>query len=1337
MNSVCALCQRPLPAGHAGGNCPACLFGSALSEETVAVPGGGPSEEVPGELGDYEILGEVGRGGTGVVYRARQRRLNRVVALKTLNSSALNNRDAFARLQTEAEAVARLDHPNIVPLYEVGRQAGMHFLVLRYFEHGSLAQALKQRRFTPVEAAQFLAQAARAVHHAHSRGVLHRDLKPSNFLLDADGAPHVADFGLAKLADSDSSLTLSTSVLGTPAYMAPEQASGNAKDAGTPADIYALGAILFELLTGRPPFLGKSALEVLRLVADAEPPRPTTLVPGLDRDLEAVCLRCLEKNPSRRYASAAALADDLERWLRNEPLSVRPLAPHERALKWVQRRPLVAGLTLAVTITVMTGVVSTVWGWQRAWAERAETVRLNYVASLQLAERHLDYGESSKARALLLAQPESERGWEWGRLMARAHDRLMRTNILTTSTNRVDAWRELRLEVSADGEWLAVTDREASEVRSATTGALLWKSPSTDDPVLQICFAPSGRQFLTVHRGPRLRFWSLPEGWEERTLTLETEPMAPGQDPVQVALHPDGQRFVTWSGAPAMQLRRLDTGTVEREFQPADPSVGWNGAAWFSPDGGRLLRKTAQPALVVWNTETGERLGLCPPPGNPLQSVVANPEGTHYATVDRKGVAALWRVGATAPEFQTAPDPPTADGRAIRAALPAPEHHRLVTVRDLGSVKFWDTGSGALVGQSDVPVFGWVLTPGGPLVTGGERGRFHVWDWTTGHSVRALANDGLIRSQFAVDRQARTLVAVGAAVTDQRFALAWPLAGDGPRVAPPEAVFRATFSPDGRRVATAHLDGQVAIWDAVTGERQKVLRGHFRWASAVAWGGAATTLFSSSADHTIRQWNPDTGELIRTLTLDAPVWSLATDRAGDLIAASVQSGSVVVYDTASGRLRYSWKLTPQFAAWAVRISPDGRWLAAFQASSQGGVWDLQSGRQVLNFDMSVGTPRVSTITGAFSPDGRTLATCSIAGELSLWETGTWRILARTPGGAAPADLCFSADGQRLFLTVMGDPSAGSDFNAVDVHDGTTGRRLARLSVTKGWSPSITMSGDGARLLRPVVDYGLRPRGFEVWPAFPWNDAAYAGEPGATIEERLESWAHRQLLRQRSRPGSQPAIPDAEPWVEPRSNWDPRSAETPASCLDLTSHYNGHLDRCAFANDEWIHELQNLGRLPRGVVRLDGVTWDVRGLITTGRPEVPRAFRFWNAGPTVSGIPVHQKARTLHMLQAAWHWAPEDVWGRYRLHYADGTTADLEIRAWYDVAYWTWSGVFAPDRPARIAWEGEFVGWNPKNLKPRLYHRAYLNPFPEKEIVRLDLLGGDSSAVPFVVAITLD
>ena len=336
--------------------------GIADPDVTVDVAGGdgmAPSVTVR-SFGDYEILGELGRGGMGVVYRARQVSLNRPVALKMVKTGLLASDDELRRFQNEAETVALLDHPGVVPIYEVGAHDGQRYISMRLVEGGSLVSLLGRYRGDPWAVARLTAEAAEAVAHAHARGILHRDLKPANILVDAEGRPHVTDFGLAKRVEADAELTASGAILGTPAYMSPEQATGRRGAITTATDVYGLGSVLYALLTGRAPFGGDSVAETLDAVRNALPEPPRRLVAAVPRDLETICLKCLEKDPRRRYPTAQALADDLRRWIDSRPIAARRVGPAERAWLWCRRRPAIASLVAAALLALIGGTAATI-----------------------------------------------------------------------------------------------------------------------------------------------------------------------------------------------------------------------------------------------------------------------------------------------------------------------------------------------------------------------------------------------------------------------------------------------------------------------------------------------------------------------------------------------------------------------------------------------------------------------------------------------------------------------------------------------------------------------------------------------------------------------------------------------------------------------------------------------------------------------------------------------------------------------------------------------------------------------------------------------------------------
>jgi len=343
---TCQKCGATILPHESGGSCGACLLETALGP---LIEDGKGARPVLIDFGGYELLEELGRGGQGVVYRARQKSLNRIVALKVIGLGHWAATAHVKRFRKEAEAAARLEHPGIVPIYEVGERDGSCFFSMKFVEGGQLDAFIKREPMSPRQAVELLAKIARTVQFAHERGILHRDIKPGNILLDAKGEPQLTDFGLARLVEQESTVTNSFDVLGTPSYMSPEQAGGYAKELTAAADVYGLGAVFYQLLTGHPPFAGGTTYETIRLVLETDPRRPRLWNPKVDRDLEVIVFKCLEKDPQKRYPTAEALAEDLERWLSHKPIRARPASLFLRTRKWIQRNPVttVLGPSLA------------------------------------------------------------------------------------------------------------------------------------------------------------------------------------------------------------------------------------------------------------------------------------------------------------------------------------------------------------------------------------------------------------------------------------------------------------------------------------------------------------------------------------------------------------------------------------------------------------------------------------------------------------------------------------------------------------------------------------------------------------------------------------------------------------------------------------------------------------------------------------------------------------------------------------------------------------------------------------------------------------------------------
>src|SRR5438094_2113887 len=373
----CRKCGAAIPPDSPQQSCGACLLETGLGpadperETNVNLA----SSSMLMDFGDYELLEQIGRGGQGVVFRARQKSLNRTVALKVISLGQWASKTHLKRFRLEAEAAARLEHPGIVPIHGVGERDGQCYFSMKFIEGGQLDEVVKQTPMSIRHAVELITKVARTVHYAHQHGILHRTLKPGNILLDQKGEPHLTDFGLARLVESESSVTHTLEVLGTPSYMAPEQAVGNNAAISSVTDVYGLGAVLYQLLTGHPPFAGGTIYETIKLLLDTEPRQPCLLNPKIDRDLSTICLKCLEKDPKRRYLSALALAEDLEHWLKHEPIEAKRSGFVTHAHKWVQRNPAIAALVASLVALAAT-IGWTIW---KSGLFRSATVMCNGV----------------------------------------------------------------------------------------------------------------------------------------------------------------------------------------------------------------------------------------------------------------------------------------------------------------------------------------------------------------------------------------------------------------------------------------------------------------------------------------------------------------------------------------------------------------------------------------------------------------------------------------------------------------------------------------------------------------------------------------------------------------------------------------------------------------------------------------------------------------------------------------------------------------------------------------------------------------------------------------------
>ncbi len=580
-------------------------------------------------FGDYEIAGEVARGGMGVVFRARQLSLNRTVALKMILAGQLANETEVQRFRAEAEAAAGLDHPGIVPVYEVGQHEGHHYFSMGFVEGESLADRLAGGPLTARDSGTLLVQVAEAIEFAHRRGVIHRDIKPANILIDRSGQPRVTDFGLARKVQGDSGLTASGQIMGTPSFMAPEQARGERGGVGPPADVYSLGATLYCMVTGRPPFQAATAIETVLMVISEEPVPPRRLNASVPRDLETIALKCLRKDPGRRYASAGALALDLRRYLRGEPIVARPVGAIERAVKWVKRRPVVSGLIGLSTAALASLIVGGIWfDWRvrsgnRALAssnrelgntnrrlaasldetrlQRERAMRNLYGADMDRATRAIDAGFTSRATELLAGYESPEpglpdlRGFEWFYLKSRCSGR-MRSIAAGGPVACMALSRDGRLVAAALGS--NMPDKTMTlHIWEIASGRVLQTLEGHRGAISRIAFAPDASRVASAGRDGTVRVWDTKSG--QATLVFRGHEGTLGG----VAFHPDGRRIGSCGGETGplafasggqVKLWNCESG---QELVKFEGHKGFVSLVAFSPEGAHLATGSIESSL--------------------------------------------------------------------------------------------------------------------------------------------------------------------------------------------------------------------------------------------------------------------------------------------------------------------------------------------------------------------------------------------------------------------------------------------------------------------------------------------------------------------------------------------------------------------------------------------------------------------------------------------------------------------------------------------------------------------------------------------------------------------
>ncbi len=971
---------------------------------------------IPAQLAGYTLIRELGRGGMGVVYLARQAGLNRLVCVKVLLSGPWAGESEVLRFLREAEAAASLRHPNIVGIHELGQADGRHFFAMEYVEGRVLADLVRDGPLPADRAAGYVREIAGAVDYAHREGILHRDLKPSNVLIDADDRARITDFGLARRIDAPSggSLTATGAIVGTPAYMPPEQAAPASGMTGPRSDVYALGAILYELVTGRPPFRGETPLDTLVQVRTIEPVRPGLLNPRLSPDLETIVLKCLEKEPARRYESARALADDLGRLLEHRPIHARPVSRARQAWRWCRRHPFLAVLGLAFLGFTALAAVSAVITYRAYRAESSalairDTALENAGNALSARDNALEHARNSlAARDNALDEANGHlyvsrfhRAWQsWQSADMTSLDRLLEELRPATREGDRRGW-----------EWSFLRGLGHQERRSLEGHTA---------PVFAAAWSPDGRRLATAGEDRMVLVWDL-----ERDGPPSRIPSNQGSVH-SLAWSRDGRRLASGCDDGIIGIWDMEHNRLlhaGREGSGAVRSVAWD-------TDGRRLAIASEAGVSVWGGEIGGRAHRIADATSSMTSVAWSPDGRRLAWGGDEG----W-VSISAVE-------PGAGDRAIRsrkrhawwvnAVAWSPGGDSVASVGQDGSIKVWDATTGGERVTHATPT-GTALTSlawspdGTRLATGGADWTVTLWDAAEGRPMR-------------VWRGHRDVVR----------AVAWAPGPPGEKTGP------------GRRLALASggADRSVKLWSPADPDDGSTVIDQPAPVKSIAWLADGSAIAAMDLDGAIRLQSPETGAVLRSW--DQPLARsrvVAADPAGRRLA-TVRGEAAVILDV-DARTEPTVLAGHEGPVWSVAWEPAGRALASAGNDGKIRIWDPRSGLQEQSIACLDGAARLL----AYSGDGRRLAAVSVEPVVQLCEPASGRWVGSLKTTSSINAIAWSPAGTRLALA-MAD-------GTIALLDGDAGRAGPAMAGHRGAASAVAWSPDGRRIASTGQDGTVR------------------------------------------------------------------------------------------------------------------------------------------------------------------------------------------------------------------------------------------------------------------------